>query len=97
MEQPSVGVRETVGMPRRNLRIVMATGGTPLRGVCEYCNMVLNATRNAIGYASDKEEVRNRFDAHKCKSQDDSQIAVRIVPEPAGFLLFPKTPELSSS
>jgi hypothetical protein len=76
MEQPSSGVRETVGMPKRNLRIVMSTGGTPLRGICEYCNIVLSATRNAIGYASDKDEVRNRFDAHRCNPQDDSAKAL---------------------
>jgi hypothetical protein len=68
-------------MPKRNLRIIKSSGGTPIQGVCEHCNMVFSATRNDAGFVSDKDEVRDQFDKHKCAPQDASQAAARIVRE----------------
>lgn len=71
---------ETVSMPKRNLRIVKSAGGVPLLGVCESCNQTFTAAAHPLGEAS-KTDVRDQFEAHKCKRQDASQAAARIVRE----------------
>jgi len=68
-------------MVKRNLRIIKSEGGTPSLGICEYCNMKFEAARNEGGFISDKGDVREQFDAHKCKRLDASQNAVRVVRE----------------
>ena len=67
---------------KRNLRIVKSAGGVPLVGVCEYCNQTFTAAAHPLGEASKTDvDVRDQFEAHKCKRQDASQAAARIVRE----------------
>jgi hypothetical protein len=54
-------------MPKRKLRIVKQS---PAIGVCERCNDQFKGTN-----------IQAQFDAHKCKSVDSSQNALRIVRE----------------
>ena len=72
---------ETVRMTKRNLRILKSAGGTPTLGVCEYCNTTFEAFRDETGFVSNKDDVRDQFEAHKCKREDASQAAARIVKE----------------
>jgi len=65
-------------MPKRKLRIVREVDGTALLGVCEYCNMQFAATLIPLG-EDDQNDVHQQFNAHKCKSEDFSQAAVRTV------------------
>ena len=48
-------------------------------GVCERCNAQFSADRLENAYR----HIQEQFDAHKCKSIDNSQNALRIVREPA--------------
>ena len=70
----SLGLWETVGMSKRELRIVKVTAGVPLVGVCEYCSQTFTAAAHPLGKAS-KTDVRDQFEAHTCKRQDASQAA----------------------
>jgi hypothetical protein len=63
----------------RQLRIVKRTDGIPMLGVCERCNAQFSADRLENAYR----HIQEQFDAHKCKSVDNSQNALRIVREPA--------------
>ena len=67
-------------MPKRKLRIVREVGGTALLGVCEYCNMQFAATLIPLG-EDEQNDVHEQFNAHKCKREDASQAAARIVRE----------------
>ncbi len=71
---------ETGYMPKRNLRIVKRT---PIAiGICESCNMQFTSHQPIEDDA--EAEMRAAFDAHKCKRQDASQNAARIVREATG-------------
>jgi len=62
-------------MAKRNLRIVKRT---PIAiAVCESCNMQFNSHQPIEDDAEAK--MRAAFDAHKCKRQDASQNAARIM------------------
>jgi hypothetical protein len=64
-------------MPKRKLRIVRPD--FPITGVCEYCNQVFISRLEPPEAAM--QEIRDQFDAHKCKLIDSSQNALRIVRE----------------
>jgi hypothetical protein len=74
------GLWETVPMLKRNLRIVKRVRNAPVLGICEYCNMQFSA--DPIGQPSDAQAaIQQQFNAHKCKPEDASQTAARIVRE----------------
>lgn len=51
-------------------------------GVCECCNAQFAADPKIVGQAKDAHaHIQKQFVAHKCKSQDASQAASRIVRE----------------
>jgi hypothetical protein len=63
-------------MPIRKLRIVKKT---PIAaGVCERCGSEFGSRLS--GEAADA-EIQTAFDAHKCKTLDSSQNALRVVRE----------------
>lgn len=64
-------------MPNRNLRIVKRT---PIAiGVCEACNMQFHSKQPVEDNA--EIDMMIQFDKHKCKREDASQTAARIVRE----------------
>ena len=63
-------------MAKRKLRIVR---GHPLLGICEYCNIQFSSGLMPIEQA--KGDIQDRFKVHKCKREDFSQAAVRVVRE----------------
>jgi hypothetical protein len=63
-------------MLRRKLRIVR---DHPLLGICEYCNEQF--TSGLMPVAAAKDDIQERFDAHKCEPEDVNQAAARIVRE----------------
>ncbi|MGB9075130.1 MAG: hypothetical protein WCC22_21020 [Terriglobales bacterium] len=65
-------------MPKRNLRIVKRVRNVPVLGICEYCNAQFLGNPN-MGNA--QSAIQEQFNAHKCKPQDASQAAARIVGE----------------
>jgi hypothetical protein len=67
-------------MPKRKLRIVREDNGTPLLGVCEYCNMQFGATLVSLG-EDEQTSVQEQFEAHQCKREDVNQAAARIITE----------------
>jgi hypothetical protein len=64
-------------MRARNLRIVQRPPNTI--GICEHCNVQFKSRQPLEADA--EAEIRAQFDAHKCKSLDESQNAARIVRE----------------
>ena len=72
------GLWETVGMAKRNLRIVKRVRNVPVLGICEYCDTQFSgdpSTGNA------ESAIQKQFNAHKCKPGDASQAASRIAKE----------------
>jgi hypothetical protein len=65
-------------MPKRNLRIVKQTFKVTL-GVCEACNSQF--TSHLPKPDQSQWEIQTQFDRHKCKPEDASQAAARIVRE----------------
>jgi hypothetical protein len=65
-------------MAKRNLRIVKRVRNVPVLGICEHCNAQFSGDPN-MGNA--QSAIQEQFNAHKCKSEDASQSAVRIVRE----------------
>lgn len=63
-------------MVKRKLRIVRET---PQLGVCESCNMRFSAV-TALG-APYITAIQEQFKAHKCQSEDVSQVDARIAKE----------------
>lgn len=64
-------------MPKRNLRIVKRT---PVAiGICEACNMQFHSKQPVEDNA--EIDMMIQFDKHKCKHEDASQAAARIVRE----------------
>jgi len=72
---------ETCFMPKRSLRIVKRVRNVPVLGVCELCNAQFSGNPK-MGNA--QSAIQERFNTHKCKSEDASQNATRIVREAAG-------------
>jgi hypothetical protein len=74
---PSRPPNQKANTPKRNLRIVKLT---PIAiGVCERCNAQFKSSQPLEDDA--EAEMRAAFDAHKCKLEDASQAAARIVKE----------------
>jgi len=65
-------------MPKRNLRIVKRYPRETM-GVCEACNTQFKSYLPQQDKA--EWEIQTRFDEHKCKPEDASQAAARIVRE----------------
>jgi formylmethanofuran dehydrogenase subunit B len=65
-------------MPKRNLRIVKRVRNIPVLGICEYCNAHFSGEPDRGNAQS---AIQEQFNAHKCKSEDASQAAARIVKE----------------
>jgi hypothetical protein len=63
-------------MAKRKLRIVR---DHPLLGICEYCNIQFSSGLMPIEQA--KDDIKERFNVHKCKREDFSQAAFRAVKE----------------
>jgi hypothetical protein len=72
------GLWETVGMAKRNLRIVKRVRNIPVLAVCEHCNAQFSGDPNRGNAQS---AIQSQFNAHKCKSEVASQAAARIVTE----------------
>jgi hypothetical protein len=68
-------------MAKRKLRIVRRTNNIPVLGVCEYCNMQFPSHHPVSGQAEAQAAIQQQFNAHKCKREDFSQSAVRVVRE----------------
>ena len=68
-------------MPKRKLRIVRRTNNIPVLGVCEFCNMQFSAHQPLSGQLEAQAAIQQQFNAHKCKREDFSQSAVRVVRE----------------
>jgi len=75
---PEIGLWETVGMAKRNLRIVKRVRNVPVLGICEHCKAQFSGNPN-MGNA--QSAIQEQFNAHKCQSEDASQAAARIVGE----------------
>jgi len=69
---------ETVLMPKRNLRVVKRMRQVTL-AVCEACNAQFKSNLTEPDNAD--LEIKTQFDQHKCKPEDASQAAARIVRE----------------
>ena len=69
---------ETWVMPKRNLRIVKRVRNVPVLGICEYCNAQFSGDP---GRGNAQSDIQEQFNAHKCKAEDASQAAARIVRE----------------
>jgi len=68
---------ETILMPKRNLRIVKRT---PIAlSTCESCNMQFQSRQPVEDDA--EREMREAFQAHKCRREDGSQTAARVARE----------------
>ena len=63
-------------MPKRHLRIVKRVRNVPVLGICEYCNAQFSGDPNSGNAES---AIQKQFNAHKCKPEDASQAAPRIV------------------
>ncbi len=70
----------TVPRQRRSLRIVKRVKNAPVLGICEYCNMQFSA--DPLGQPAEAQAtMQQQFNAHKCRPEDASQAAARIVRE----------------
>jgi hypothetical protein len=70
-------------MPKRNLRVVKWVGTVPAIGVCTFCNRTFKVPLGSNRVADVQESLRVQFTEHKCKREDASQAAARIVKEAA--------------
>ncbi len=61
-------------MPKRNLRIVKRVRNVPVLGICEFCNAQFSGDP---GSGNAESAIRKQFNAHECKSLDESQNAAR--------------------
>jgi hypothetical protein len=69
-------------MAKRSLRLVKWIDDAPSLGICESCNAQFAAPSYLHGQREPAEAaIRSAFDKHKCKPEDASQAAVRIVRE----------------
>jgi hypothetical protein len=65
-------------MPKRNLRIVKRVRNVPVLGICEYCNAQFSGDPSRGNAQS---AIQEQFNVHKCKPDDVSQAAARVVRE----------------
>lgn len=55
---------------------------TPAIGVCEFCSQQFTVPLTELKKVSDSQiNLQKQFDQHKCKREDSSQNALRIVRE----------------
>jgi hypothetical protein len=74
--------KKASALSKRNLRIVKRVKNVPVLGVCEYCNAQFPADPHRLGQLGDAQSaIQEQFNAHKCKPEDDSPAAARIVKE----------------
>ena len=73
----SLKIQTARHMPKRKLRLVKRV--PPILGVCEACNTTFKSihTDPAAAVA----DIKVGFDAHKCKRENASQAAARIIKE----------------
>ena len=65
---------ETVGMPKRNLRIVKRLKNVPVIGICEACKVQFQAEHQPAGQQARAQAViQQQFNAHKCAPDEASQ------------------------
>jgi hypothetical protein len=65
---------ETVGMPKRNLRIIKRVKNVPVIGICESCKVEFQAEHQPAGQQSRAQAViQQQFNAHKCVSNASGQ------------------------
>jgi hypothetical protein len=62
-------------MAKRKLRLVKRV--PPIIGICEACNIQFKSIH--IDPAAAEADIKAGFEAHKCKPEDASQAAARIV------------------
>jgi hypothetical protein len=75
-------VWETEVMPKRALRVVKWLSSTPAIGVCVFCSQQFKVPMSALTRTADAQAyLQEQFDRHKCKREDASQTALRIVRE----------------
>ena len=68
--------------PKRNLRVVQWIGTVPASGVCTYCSRQFKVPLGSMSHLADAQEsLRVQFVEHKCKPEDASQAAARIIKE----------------
>ena len=69
-------------MGKRALRVVKWLGSTPAIGVCEFCSKQFKVPVTELAKTSEAQaNMQEQFDRHKCKREDASQAAARIVRE----------------
>lgn len=69
-------------MAKRMMRIVTRIGPAPYLAVCTECSQQFRVTSGKTFTVEDATQtLQSQFDAHKCKPEDASQAAVRIVRE----------------
>jgi len=68
-------------MPARKLRIVKKVRKVPVLGICENCRAQFSGNPN-MGNA--QSAIQEQFNVHKCKPEDASPAAARIVREAKG-------------
>ena len=66
--------------PKRNLRVVKWIGTIPAIGVCTYCSRQFKVPLESMKRVADAQwNLDLQFKEHKCKREDASQAAARIV------------------
>ena len=67
---------------KRNLRVVKSVGTVPALGVCTFCNSQFKVPMESMKRVEDAQwNLDLQFSEHKCKREDASQTAARIVKE----------------
>jgi hypothetical protein len=67
---------------KRNLRVVKWVGTVPALGVCTFCNRQFKVPMESMKRVADAQwNLDLQFREHKCKREDASQAAARIVRE----------------
>jgi hypothetical protein len=67
---------------KRNLRVVKWVGTVPALGVCTFCNRQFQVPMESMKRIEDAQwNLDLQFREHKCKREDASQAAARIVRE----------------
>jgi hypothetical protein len=73
---------QKLAAPKRDLRVVKWIGTVPAIGVCTYCSRQFKVPLGSMSHLADAQEsLRVQFVEHKCKREDASQAAARIVRE----------------
>ena len=66
-------------MVQRRLRVVKWLSTTPAVGVCAICGREFKVPMSALRSTADAQaSLQERFDRHKCESEDSSQVGARV-------------------